>query len=223
VSAARLGRDFFAREPAVVAHDLLACVIVTGSGEDLVAVRLTETEAYHGMTDPASHAFRGPTPRNSVMFGPAGFLYLYFIYGMHWCANIVTGTEGEASAVLLRAGEVIDGVEEARARRPACRRDAELASGPARLATVLGWGTRESATVANGGDLCGINGPAAVLAGRTDAPVEVSVGPRVGVAAAKEEPLRFWIAGDPTVSTYRPSAPRRRTRGVAAGGGFARG
>ena len=142
----------------MVAHDLLGQVLTTGRGGDRVAVRLTETEAYHGATDPASHAFRGRTARNAVMFGPAGHLYLYFVYGMHWCANVVTGVPGEASAVLLRAGEVIDGLEPARARRPAARIGPLLASGPARLAAVLGWGTTDTARAVNGVDICGRSG-----------------------------------------------------------------
>src|SRR6185312_7545853 len=103
-----------------------------------VTVRLTEVEAYSGLgADPASHAHRGPTDRNRVMFGPAGVLYVYQIYGMHFCANVVCGPPGEASAVLLRAGAVIDGLEVARPRRPAARSDADLASGPAKLMQVL--------------------------------------------------------------------------------------
>ncbi len=101
-----------------VAPDLLGRVLVTERPEGSVAVRLTEVEAYHGPEDPASHAFRGRTSRTAVMFGPAGHLYVYFVYGMHWCANLVTGPDGEASAVLLRAGEVVAGHELAGARRP---------------------------------------------------------------------------------------------------------
>jgi DNA-3-methyladenine glycosylase len=212
----RLERQFFAREPDVVARELLGCVLRTGSGDGRVSVRLTETEAYHGATDPASHAFRGRTARNDVMFGRAGHLYLYFVYGMHWCANIVTGHEGAASAVLLRAGEVVEGIDVARARRPACRRDGELASGPARLATVAGWGGRPAAMLAHGGDLCGPRGPGSVYAGGPHGSVGIAVGPRVGVAAAKDEPLRFWLTGDPTVTTYRRQPLRRQagSRGV---------
>jgi DNA-3-methyladenine glycosylase len=205
----RLGREFFGRAPDVVARELLGCVITTGDGTDRVAVRLTETEAYHGRTDAASHAFRGETARTAVMFGPPGHLYLYFVYGMHWCANIVTGIDGEASAVLLRAGEVVSGVDVARVRRPAERSERKLASGPARLASVLGWGSGDAARAANAGDLCGSSGPGAVWA-RTGSPFDVAVGPRVGVAAAVEAPLRFWINGDPTVSVYRPAVRRAR-------------
>lgn len=204
-----LPRSFFARPSDVVARDLLGCVIVTGDGAGRVAVRLTETEAYHGSTDAASHAFRGETTRTAVMFGPAGHLYLYFVYGMHWCANIVTGVAGEAGAVLLRAGEVTDGLESARERRPAERSVRRLASGPARLASVLGWGTGDVARVVNGGDLCAAGGPATVYQ-RVGPTPQIAVGPRVGVAAAVEAPLRFWISGDGTVSAYRTGVRRAR-------------
>jgi DNA-3-methyladenine glycosylase len=110
-SAMPLPRSFFEREVTVVARDLLGRVMVARSAAGTVAVRLTEVEAYAGVDDPASHAFRGRTPRTAVMFGPAGHLYTYFVYGMHWCANIVTGRDGDASAVLLRAGVVVDGIE----------------------------------------------------------------------------------------------------------------
>jgi len=139
------------------------------------------------------------------MFGPAGHLYTYFVYGMHWCANIVTGPDGFASAVLLRAGEVVDGVDTARRRRPRAASDRLLARGPAGLATVLGFDGSSS-----GADLCRPDSEIQVHAG-FPAPSEfVRVGPRVGVATAAELELRFWIAGDPTVSAFRAWTPRRR-------------
>src|SRR5262245_33141719 len=117
---------------------LLGCTVVSDTPDGPVAVRLVEVEAYRGADDPASHSFRGRTPRNAVMFGPAGHLYVYFVYGMHFCANISCLDDGEAGAVLLRAGEVVSDVAMARARRPTARKDADLARGPARLAAVLG-------------------------------------------------------------------------------------
>ncbi|MCP2328620.1 DNA-3-methyladenine glycosylase [Hamadaea flava] len=170
-----------------------------------VTIRLTEVEAYAGTgEDPASHAHRGPTPRTQVMFGPAGRAYVYFVFGMHWCLNIVCGPEGEASAILLRAGEVVDGVEIARERRGGS--DRELARGPARLVKALGIGPD-----ANGTSMMDGTGPLLLKPPtRPVTPDEIVAGPRVGVAGAHDVPWRFSIAGDPTVSTYRRHTPRKR-------------
>jgi DNA-3-methyladenine glycosylase len=164
-----------------------------------VAVRLTEVEAYDGAGDPGSHAFRGRTRRNAVMFGAPGHLYCYFTYGMHVCCNVVCGPEGSASAVLLRAGEVVDGVELARSRRPRSS-DRDLARGPARLCRALGIALEHDGT-----DL--VSGPVTLTLG--EPPAEVSTGPRVGLRGAPDRPWRYWSTGDPTVSTYRPAAPLR--------------
>lgn len=158
---------------------------------DGVAVRLTEVEAYDGSNDPGSHAYRGPTPRNQVMFGPPGHLYVYFTYGMHHCANIVVGTEGAGSAVLMRAGEVVEGRDLAEERRATTK---DLARGPARLCQALGLDLRH-----NGLDLT----DGALELGR--AATDVSTGPRVGLRLAHDRPWRFWLTGDRTVSTYRPA------------------
>lgn len=173
-----------------------------------VRVRLTELEAYAGTgDDPASHAHRGPTPRTRVMFGPAGRGYAYFVFGAHWCFNIICGREGEAAAVLMRAGWVIDGLDAARARRPGVS-DRELARGPARLGMTLGIGREVNDT-----SLVDGTGPLTLSPPTRPVPVEaVSAGPRVGVSAAHDVPWRFWITGDPTVSAYRRHTPRRRGR-----------
>ncbi|GAA4263210.1 DNA-3-methyladenine glycosylase [Dactylosporangium darangshiense] len=179
------------------ARALLGCRLTAGG----VTVRLTEVEAYSGTgEDPASHAHRGRTPRNTIMFGPAGYAYVYFTYGMHYCLNVVTGTEGTASAVLLRAGEVVGGLETARSRRPAARSDAELARGPARLCSALAVGRDFYGTYLMDGH----------LSEGDDPPGEVVAGPRVGVTGAHDLPWRFWLAGDPTVSEYRRHVPRLR-------------
>ncbi|MDG4780664.1 DNA-3-methyladenine glycosylase [Micromonospora sp. WMMD961] len=189
---------------AETARTLLGWEITAGG----VRIRLTEVEAYAGTgEDPASHAHRGPTPRTQVMFGPAGHAYTYFVFGVHWCLNIVCGREGEASAVLLRAGEVLDGLDIARERRGDRVPDRDLARGPARLVVALGIGAS-----ANGTSLLDGEGP--LLLTPPTRPVgrsAISAGPRVGVAAAHEVPWRFWITGDATVSSYRRHAPRRRT------------
>ncbi|MEU7875511.1 DNA-3-methyladenine glycosylase [Dactylosporangium sp. NPDC049140] len=171
-----------------------------------VTIRLTEVEAYAGTgVDPASHAHRGPTPRTRVMFGPPGYAYTYFVFGVHWCLNIVCGHEGEAAAVLLRAGEIVDGIDIARDRRGNVPTQ-ELARGPALLVTALGVG-RE----ANGTSMIDGKGPLTLTPPADPVPAEaIESGPRVGVASAHDVPWRFWIAGDPTVSTYRRHTPRRR-------------
>lgn len=191
--------------PAVsIAPRLLGAVLVSDVGGARVAVRLTEVEAYEGSLDPASHAYRGPTPRTAVMFGPPGHLYCYFTYGMHWCANVVCGSEGTAAAVLLRAGEVIEGADVASVRRPAARRPVDLARGPARLADCLGL---DAAT--NGADLCSAASPVRIESVRARRPRGVVSGPRVGISVAQEQPWRFSLDGDPTVSAFRPGGRRR--------------
>jgi DNA-3-methyladenine glycosylase len=188
-----------------VARGLLGATLVSEVGGLRVAVRLTEVEAYGGAADAGSHAYRGRTPRTDVMFGPAGVLYVYFTYGMHWCANVVCGPEGDASAVLLRAGEVFDGLDLARERRPAARSDRDLARGPARLAAALGLDGSHL-----GIDLLDARQPvrlAGVLG--SVAPDDVANGPRVGLTKAAETPWRFWIRDDPTVSPYRSGARGR--------------
>jgi DNA-3-methyladenine glycosylase len=199
-----LPREFYDRPVLDVAPDLLGRVVRAGG----VEVRLTEVEAYDGAADPASHAFRGESPRNQVMFGPAGHAYVYFTYGMHFCVNVVCGPPGRAAAVLLRAGEVVDGSDLAAGRRPrATVRD--LARGPARLTLTLGIDRTH-----NGVDVTDPTSSVVVLGGGArPAPDAVATGPRVGVAAAADRAWRFWLAGDPTVSAYRPHVPRRRPAG----------
>jgi DNA-3-methyladenine glycosylase len=201
-------RARLARPALLVAPLLVGAVLVSERGGGRVAVRLTEVEAYEGAEDPASHAFRGRTARTAVMFGPAGHLYCYFTYGMHWCANVVCGTEGVAAAVLLRAGEVIDGRELARERRPAARRDVDLARGPARLATCLALG-RDT----NGIDLCLTDSAVRLESLPVRRRPGIVAGPRVGITVATEHAWRFWLDGDPTVSAFKPGGRKRaRTR-----------
>jgi DNA-3-methyladenine glycosylase len=182
--------------------------VVTDRPEGRVALRLTEVEAYSGSgVDPAAHSHRGPTPRAAIMFGPPGRLYVYFSYGVHWCANVVVGREGDGEAVLLRAGEVVVGEELARSRRPAARTARDLAGGPARLTQALAIGRDDLGT-----DLLDPASP--VRLHRGPAPTAISAGPRVGISLATELPWRFWETGAPSVSVFRAGGkPRRRTAG----------
>ena len=191
---------------------ILGSILVSDLAGACVAVRITEVEAYGGEgQDPGSHAYRGRTPRNAVMFGPPGDLYVYFTYGMHWCSNIVVGSEGEASAVLLRAGEIVEGVEAARARRPSSRCDRDLARGPARLAAALGLGAD-----ANGIRLFDPRSPVRLEVARRPLAVH-AITPRTGVSGEGAlTPWRF-AADHPTVSPYRPAQPRRRRGGPDPG------
>jgi len=192
--------------PDAVAPTLLGCWVVTDRPAGRVALRLTEVEAYSGNgTDPAAHSHRGPTPRAAVMFGPPGRLYVYFSYGVHWCANVVVGAEGQGSAVLLRAGDVVAGEELAASRRPTARTARDLARGPARLTQALAIGPDDKEA-----DLLDPSSP--VRLHRGDPPAQVSAGPRVGISLATELPWRFWESGAASVSAFRPGGkPRRRT------------
>lgn len=222
-------RSLLARPVLDVAPQLLGMVLRSTTEDGTVAVRLTEVEAYDGPTDPGSHAYRGRTARNAVMFGPPGHLYVYFTYGMHFCMNISAGPDGQPSAVLLRAGEIVEGLDLARARRgrpdtqqvkfnqsaagvlpgPDAKRrngnpDRDLGRGPARLCVALGIGRDD-----NGADLLSEDSHLQLLPGPGFAG-EPATGPRVGLREAADRPWRFWIPGDPTVSPYRPHVPKRR-------------
>jgi DNA-3-methyladenine glycosylase len=202
-----LPRAFFDRPVLEVAPDLLGATLIRQTEDGPITLRITEVEAYAGELDPGSHAYRGRTARNDVMFGPPGHAYVYFTYGMWHCLNAVCGPEGRASGCLLRAGEILTGAELARQRRLSARNDKELAKGPARLATAL-----DVDRSLNGTDLCvGESAPLSLLPGRPPRPEQVRSGPRTGVGGdGAHHPWRYWIEGDPTVSPYRPHAPRRR-------------
>lgn len=201
-------RELLSGDARRIAPQLLGSVLSHNSHEGTVAVRITEVEAYMGPgdslhPDPGSHTFRGLTARNAPMFGPAGHLYVYFTYGMHYCANVVCGPAGTASAVLLRAGEVVEGQRLAAVRRPTSKFPFDLASGPARLATALALTTADSGRDA-------LSEPFELRLPETAA-MEVSSGPRVGVSGdggTGDYPWRFWLPGDPTVSRYKAAKPR---------------
>nr|WP_203607739.1 DNA-3-methyladenine glycosylase [Streptomyces sp. SID11385] len=213
-----LPRSFFDRPVLEAAPALLGRLLVREIPEGRVVLRLTEVEAYAGEADPGSHAYRGRTARNAVMYGPPGHAYVYFTYGMWHCLNVVCGPEGFASGILLRAGEVVEGADIARLRRPTARRDHELAKGPARLATALGVDR-----ALDGTDLCVPEGePLRLLAGTPAPAALVRNGPRTGVSGeGGVHPWRYWIDGEQSVSPYRAHTPRRRpstARGTKANG-----
>ncbi|MER5402887.1 DNA-3-methyladenine glycosylase [Streptomyces sp. NPDC002599] len=201
-------RAALARPAEEVAPDLLGAVLTHETPEGTVSITITETEAYSGAADPASHAYRGRTPRNAVMFGPAGHLYVYRSHGLHWCANVVTGADGIASAVLIRAGRVVEGEDLARERRGDKVESARLARGPGNFCRALGI-TAEH----NGTDLL-TDASVALSEGEPVPAALVRAGPRVGVSRAHDWQHRFYLAGDPTVSAYRLSPRAKPSAGA---------
>lgn len=205
-----LSRAFYERDALRVARAALGRLLVHVSPAGVTAGRIVEVEAYRGARDPASHAFRGRTARNAVMFGPAGHAYVYFSYGMHFCLNLVTGSEGRASAVLIRALEPVAGVALMRARR-GDRADEHLARGPGNVARALGLDRTHDGLDLVRGPLWLSDRPA--RRGR----LPIAHGPRIGIRAGREKPWRFWLAGHPCVSGPRRTRADFRAR-VAAGG-----
>jgi DNA-3-methyladenine glycosylase len=195
-------RDLLARPSYEVAPMLLGWTLTSVTDEGTVVVQLTEVEAYDGENDSASHAWRGQTARNATMFGPAGFLYVYRSHGLHWCMNVVTGPEGAASAVLLRAGRVIEGEDIASARRGPAVTERGLARGPGCLGQALG--------VTGDDDGTDLTWDAGLYLQPRHESRPLANGPRVGVSRAADVPWRWWISGEPTVSAYRrsPRAPQ---------------
>jgi len=186
-----LPRAFYARDPRVVAVELLGKVLVRGDR----AARIVETEAYLGALDPGSHAYRGETPRNATMFGPPGGLYVYFTYGMHWCANAVCG-DHDGVAVLLRAAAALAGVAEMRAGRgPTARRDSDLCSGPAKLCQAFGLDKAH-----DGADLVRADRGVTIVDDGTPPPLAPGNSLRIGLTAGAEHPWRWYVPGDPNIS-----------------------
>jgi DNA-3-methyladenine glycosylase len=186
-----LPRSFYRRDPRSVAPELLNKVLVGPNG----AGRIVEVEAYDGVNDPGSHAYRGRTRRNIVMFGPPGHLYVYFSYGVHWCANVVCRGEGVAAAVLLRALAPLDGLDAMRAARPAARRDRDLCSGPGRLCQALGIDRRH-----DGADLVSNDRGVTIVDDGVAPPEHPLCATRVGLRLGGELPWRWYVPGDPNVS-----------------------
>ena len=215
LTSPRLKRSFYARDPVTLARDLLGRVLFYRTPGGLLAGRIVEVEAYTGQEDPASHAFRGLTNRNAVMFGPAGFAYVYFTYGMHHCLNVTAQRRGQAGAVLIRALEPLSGIELMRARGDRGPQ-ARLLSGPGKIGRAFGLTLRD-----NGRDL--VRGPLGIAAGSPLRGEEVLVGPRIGITRAVDLPYRFVAAASPSLSGPRivrrppPSRQPARARARAEG------
>jgi DNA-3-methyladenine glycosylase len=188
-------RAFYRRDPRLVAPELLHKVLVAGDRSG----RIVEVEAYCGDIDPAAHTYRRRSPRNEVMFGPPGLLYVYFTYGMHWCANAVCGDEGEGVAVLLRAAEPLRGLDEMRVRRVKARRDRDLLAGPARLCQAFALTGAE-----DGADLVTASHDVTIVDDGTPPPARPLVGPRIGLSVGTEHPWRWCTPESPFVSGPRP-------------------
>ena len=187
----RLPRRFYGRDPRDVAPELLNKLLVRGP----LAARIVEVEAYCGAEDPGSHTYRGMTARNATMFGRPGLLYVYFTYGMHWCANAVCGREGVGVAVLLRAAAPIAGVEAMRALRPAARRDRDLCSGPAKLCQAFGiTGAHDGADLVTG------DREVVIADDGVPPPSDPANGVRIGLTAGAEHPWRWWVRDDANAS-----------------------
>jgi DNA-3-methyladenine glycosylase len=190
-----VARSALARDPREVAPDLLGKVLVHDTPGGRRSGRIVEVEAYCGPIDAGAHTYRGRTPRNATMFGPAGLLYVYFTYGMHWCVNVVCGDVDEGVAVLVRALQPLEGLEKMRAARGrAARRERDLCSGPAKLAQALGLDGGH-----DGVDLLA-GGPVQLLDDGTPPPPQTVQTTRIGLSAGAEHPWRWYVAGDPNVS-----------------------
>lgn len=198
----RLSRSFYERDAVSVARDLIGCLFVHDRPAGQIAVRLVETEAYRGSQDPGSHGYRGMTPRTRTMFGPPGRLYVYFTYGMHWCANVVCEREGVCEAVLLRAGEPVIGIELMKRNRAGISDERLLAAGPARLTQAMGIGKEHNgASLLRGGEFwCAEDDQTAEFRA-----AEISQTVRVGLAQGRgdEIPWRFVVPGHPHASRRR--------------------
>jgi len=192
VNIVRLDREFYRRDPRLVAPDLLNKVLVHGD----ISARIVEVEAYCGPIDPGSHAYRGRTRRNASMFGPPGLLYVYFTYGMHWCANAVCGEDGEGVAVLLRAASPLTGLDlMRRSRGAAARRERDLCSGPAKLCEAFGLDK-----AFDGADLVTADRGVAIVDDGVAPPTEPGNSVRIGLSAGTEHPWRWFVKDDPHLS-----------------------
>lgn len=191
-----LPREFYRRHPTVVAPDLLNKILVRDDGR---CARIVEVEAYAGSEDPAAHSFRGKTARNATMFGPAGHLYVYFTYGMHWGSNAVCGDAEQGMGVLLRAAQPMHGLDLMYALRPAAKRSSDLANGPGKLSQAMGINRAH-----DGADLVNGDRGIRIVSDGMLPPASPGQGPRVGISKAVDLPWRWWVANNPCVSGRKP-------------------
>jgi len=205
LTSPRLPRVFFSRDPVIVARDLLGRILFSRSPEGVLAGRIVETEAYTGEADPASHAFRGRTARNAVMFGTPGHAYVYFSYGVHYCLNVTADAPGVAGAVLLRALEPLAGMEIMR-RHGDHGPEVRLLSGPGKIGRGFGLDLED-----NGRDFT--RGPLGLAAGTPVPDREVAVSRRIGISRAVDLPYRFCVIGSRSVSGRAPTLPSPRGGG----------
>ena len=210
LTSARLKRAFFSRDPVLVARDLLGRILFYRTPDGLLAGRIVETEAYTGEADPASHAFRGRTARNAVMFGAAGHAYVYFSYGVHYCLNVTADAPGVAGAVLLRALEPLAGIESMR-RRGDHGPEVRVLSGPGKIGRGFGLTLKD-----NGRDFT--RGPLGLAAGMPVQDREVAITRRIGISRAVELPYRFVVIGSRSVSGRARILPSPGGRGKSTGG-----
>ncbi len=187
-----LGRTFYERNTAVVAFELIGNILTFAQSGKIFQGRIVETEAYFGTKDPASHAFRGPTPRTKVMFGPPGFSYVYFTYGNHHCLNVVTEKESIAGAVLIRALEPLSEIE-AMKRNRRMNDIHNLTNGPGKLAQAFGITREDSGKDLTSESFC-------ITAPEETQTLSISVTTRIGISRAKEMPYRFYLSESPFVS-----------------------
>ena len=201
--ASPLPPEFYDRRTEHVARDLLGAILECRTREGVASGRIVETEAYLGEHDLACHAAAGRTARTDPLYGPPGIAYVYFIYGMYWCFNAVTRSEGEPSAVLVRALEPVSGIELMRQRRATrSRRDADLTNGPGKLCQALGIDARHNRNPLQ-------ESPLRILYGRDVPRQSVTITPRVGISRSTEWPLRWFVTDSPFVSKTPASFTRQ--------------
>jgi DNA-3-methyladenine glycosylase len=200
-SKRRFKRAFFRRHAVDVAKEMLGCYLhrMLDDGTELIG-KIVETEAYT-MSDPSCHAYRGKTPRTAILFGDAGFSYIYFTYGTYWCLNVVANEEEQGEAILIRGVEPIQGIEEMRARRPKAKKDKDLTNGPGKLCLAFELGKKQNKLDMIDGEVLWMT------VGESGQKLDIGTSSRIGISVAQDYPWRFYLRGNPFVSPGKLSAP----------------